>query len=168
MSSNTPFSDPLNPFLRDYNQWVTLALRSRGLSAVPCTLIGPVLHQEADNLRDVQSRRLVIPLGDVRWEEEGTSPGSEREAKDPIERQNSRPWLNNKTSQAAKEALRRTALITVVEQIQALELVLRDASGKSLHEWEIWLGKMMADLMSTDGTSWGESLEVGAWWARKI
>jgi hypothetical protein len=63
--------------------------------------------------------------------------------------------------------LRRTALLTVVQQIQALEPVLREVSGKSQDEWDTWLGKMMNDLVRENGTSWGECLEVGAWWAKK-
>jgi len=45
--------------------------------------------------------------------------------------------------------------------------VLREVSGKSQDEWDGWLGKMMNDLVKDNGTSWGECLEVGAWWARK-
>ncbi len=69
--------------------------------------------------------------------------------------------------EAAAAALRRTALLTVVQQIQSLEPMLREAGGKSQDEWDTWVGKMMNDLVRENGTSWGECLEVGAWWARK-
>ncbi|KAK4100162.1 hypothetical protein N658DRAFT_428223 [Parathielavia hyrcaniae] len=68
---------------------------------------------------------------------------------------------------AAAAAVRRTALMIVVGKIQSLEPVLREASGKNQDEWDAWVGKMMNDLVRENGTSWGECLEVGAWWARK-
>lgn len=167
MSSNTPLSPPLNKFLVDYNAWLTEALQTLDLSAVPCTLIGPVLLQEAEALTEVKSRRLAIPLSEVRWEREGvggvvTSDG----------RQTTRDWRSKyskagRTLTPAQKALRKTALLTVVQQMQALEPILREVSGKSLDEWDVWLDKMMSDLMGHNGASLGECLEVGAWWARK-
>ena len=75
--------------------------------------------------------------------------------------------VEKKTLTAGQAALRKTALMTVVQQVQALEPALREVSGKSQDEWDVWLGKMMSDLMNESGASWGECLEVGAWWAKK-
>lgn len=163
MSSNTPLSAPLNSFLVEYNTWLTRALEAIDLSAVPCTLIGPILLQESETLTDIKSRRLAIPLSEVRWEREGvggvvTRDGKQTGAKD---------HKSERTLTAGQTALRKTALQTVVQQVQALEPILREVSGKSQDEWDVWLGKMMSDLMSESGTSWGECLEVGAWWAKK-
>ncbi|SPN98691.1 related to SAM binding motif containing protein [Cephalotrichum gorgonifer] len=140
MTSNTPLSPPLNNYLVEYNSWVVRALELRDLSPVPCTLIGPMLLQESEELADVRSRRLAIPLSEVRWEKEGVG---------------------------GVAALRRTALEIVVQSIQALEPMLREVSGKRADEWDAWVVKMAVDLMGEGGTAWGECLEVGAWWAQK-
>ncbi|XP_044721216.1 methyltransferase domain-containing protein [Hirsutella rhossiliensis] len=137
LSANTPLSAPLNSFLIDYNTWLTRAL-------------------EESDLVDVRSRRLAIPLSEVRWER--------AEAKN---QQATSPKQEQRALSSGQSALRATALLTVVEQVQALEPVLREASGKSQDEWDVWLGKMMGDLMGDSGASWGECLEVGAWWATK-
>lgn len=169
MTANTPLSAPLNTFLVEYNNWMTKALDSRELNAVPCTLIGPSLLQEAEVLADVRSRRLAIPLSEVRWEREGVGGVVTKDGKSYVESKGKTPHqkVEKKTLSVGQAALRNTALLTVVQQIQALEPILRDASGKSQDEWDVWLGKMMNDLLTEGGTSWGECLEVGAWWARK-
>ncbi|KAG6215936.1 hypothetical protein E4U50_006755 [Claviceps purpurea] len=162
ISSNTPLSSPLNPFLIEYNTWLTKALDVRKISPVPCTYIGPQLLQEAETLTDVRPRRLAIPLSKVRWEYEGVGGVVTRDGSQTGEAQKGEHGLT-----AEQTALRKTALLTVVQQVQALAPVLREASGKSHDEWEVWLGKMMGDLMGENGASWGECLEVGAWCARK-
>ncbi|KAG8426675.1 hypothetical protein J3459_007917 [Metarhizium acridum] len=166
MSSNTPLSAPLNNFLVEYNTWLTRALENRDLSAVPCTLIQPILLQESETVTDVKSRRLAIPLSEVRWEREGVGGVVTRDGKQTGEGRG-KDQKPERTLTAGQIALRKTALLTVVQQVQALEPILREVSGKSQDEWDVWLGKMMSDLMSESGASWGECLEVGAWWARK-
>ncbi|KAK1525954.1 methyltransferase domain-containing protein [Colletotrichum costaricense] len=171
ISAKTPLSAPLNNFLVEYNSWVHRALESRNLSPVPCTLIGPMLIQESEELTDIQSKRLAIPLSEVRWEREGVGGVVTKDGKSFINsgkgKGKDKPDEQKKTLTEAQAALRRTALMTVVQQIQSLEPILREVSGKSQDEWDGWLGKMMNDLMRENGTSWGECLEVGAWWARK-
>jgi SAM-dependent methyltransferase len=172
MSANTPLSSPLNNFLVEYNMWITRALESRDLCVVPCTRVGPNLLQESDTLTDVRSRRLAVPLSEVRWEKENVSGVITKDGKSYIDTKS----IRSKGPKADEEkrhltpgqaALRRTALMTVVQQVQSLEPVLREASGKRQDEWDIWIGKMMNDLLKENGTSWGECLEVGAWWAKK-
>ncbi|WYZ46629.1 hypothetical protein EsH8_IX_000854 [Colletotrichum jinshuiense] len=171
ISAKTPLSAPLNNFLVEYNSWVHRALEGRNLSPVPCTLIGPMLIQESEELTDIQSRRLAIPLSEVRWEREGVGGVVTKDGKSFINSGKAKGKAKSdeqkKTLTEAQSALRRTALMTVVQQIQSLEPILREVSGKSQDEWDGWLGKMMNDLLSENGTSWGECLEVGAWWARK-
>ncbi|OLN96742.1 putative methyltransferase sll0829 [Colletotrichum chlorophyti] len=169
ISAKTPLSAPLNNFLVEYNSWVHRALEARNLSPVPCTLFGPMLIQESEDLTDVQSRRLAIPLSEVRWEREGVGGVVTKDGKSFINsgKGKTKPDGQKKTLTAAQAALRRTAMMTVVQQIQSLEPILRETSGKSQDEWDGWMGKMMNDLMRENGTSWGECLEVGAWWATK-
>ncbi|KAJ9134627.1 SAM binding domain-containing protein containing protein [Pleurostoma richardsiae] len=169
MTANTPLSAPLNNFLVEYNAWLSKALEQRSLSAVPCTLVGPMLIQEAE-LTGVGSRRLAVPLSEVRWEREGVGGVVTKDGKSYIETKGKKgrePDASRKALTAGQAALRRTALLTVVQMVQSLEPVLREVSGKSQDEWDGWLGKMMSDLMKENGTSWGECLEIGAWWARK-
>ncbi|KAK4157535.1 hypothetical protein C8A00DRAFT_40110 [Chaetomidium leptoderma] len=186
MTANTPLSTPLNNFLVEYNSWASRALEARSLCAIPCTVIGPLLIQEAEMLTGVGSRRLAVPLSEIRWEREGvggvvtkdgksyietkarSSRGGQQSQQQPLQQQQQQQQqAGGKGLEPAAAALRRTALLTVVQQIQSMEPMLREASGKSQDEWDAWLGKMMNDLVRENGTSWGECLEVGAWWAKK-
>ncbi|PHH80212.1 hypothetical protein CDD80_2413 [Ophiocordyceps camponoti-rufipedis] len=159
LSAKTPLSASANPFLSSYNGWIERALEARHLSPVPCTLIGPAMLQESDVLDDIRSRRLAIPFGEIRWERDpgGGGPIDDTGAEEAMQR----------TLSADQSAMRSAALLTVVQQVQALEPILREASGKSQDEWDMWMGKMMGNLMSDGGASLGECLEVGVWWARK-
>ncbi|KAI5920311.1 hypothetical protein F4810DRAFT_440833 [Camillea tinctor] len=175
MTTNTPLSTPLNPFLVEYNAWATKALELRGLSAVPCTLIGPHILQESEILTDVRSKRLAVPLSEIRWEREGVGGVVTKDGKSYIDsmKGKSRPSDIKGAKPGAKAltpgqaALRRTALESTVGLILSLEPLLREASGKSQDEWDSWTGKMTNDLLRDGGTNCGECLEVGAWTARK-
>ncbi|EGS17521.1 uncharacterized protein CTHT_0068510 [Thermochaetoides thermophila DSM 1495] len=176
MTSKTPLSTPLNNFLVEYNAWVTRALEARQLPVMPCTLMSPLLLQEAEALTGIGSRRLAVPLSEIRWEREGVGGVVTKDGKSYIDSTGagSKGKYTAKDGnpsggvlQPAAAALRRAALVTVVQQIQSLEPVLREVSGKSQDEWDTWIGKMMGDLVRENGTNWGECLEVGVWWARK-
>jgi SAM-dependent methyltransferase len=169
ITRNTPLSTPVNHFLVEYNGWLRQALEARNLNPMPCTEVGSLLAQEAESLGGLGSRRLAVPLSEVRWEREGvggvvTSDSSGAGKGKEADSGKASPRRNLTAGQAA---LRRTALLTVAQMVQGLEGPLREASGKSLDEWDSWLGKMMSDLIRDGGASWGECLEVGAWWARK-
>ena len=171
LTAQTPLTAPQNVYLSEYNAWIAKALEQRKLTLMPCTHIRPMLLQEAD-LAEIESRRLAIPLGEVRWEREGvggaitkdSSSARGTQAHSATGKGNDSERRNLSTGQAA---LRRTALLTVVQKIEALEPLLREASGKGQDEWDRWQSNMMNDLMKQNGTSWGECLEVGAWWATK-
>lgn len=171
MNNNTPISPPLNPYLVEYNGWSSKALEARGLSAVPCTLIGAYLLQEAESLTDVQSKRLAVPLSEIRWEREGVGGVVTKDGKSYIDSQKGKSkdqdWKAGSPVTPAQSALRRTALETTVSFILSLEPLLREVSGKSQEEWDTWAGKMTNDLLRDGGTSWGECLEVGVWTSRK-
>ncbi|KAH6850414.1 hypothetical protein B0I37DRAFT_390551 [Chaetomium sp. MPI-CAGE-AT-0009] len=174
ITTNTPLSTPLNNFLVEYNAWLSRALEARSLCAVPCTVVGPLLLQEAEVLAGLGSRRLAVPLSEIRWEREGVGGVVTKDGKSYIETKARRgdggaagSGGGARALEPAGAALRRTALVTVVQMIQAMEPMLREASGKSQDEWDAWMGKMMNDLVRENGTSWGECLEVGAWWANK-
>lgn len=166
MSAQTPFAPAQNQYIVDYNNWIVRALQSRKLTAMPCAHVRPLLLQASESLTDVDCRRLAIPLSEVRWEREGVGVGK---AVDPNGSPSKQPSSDTKSKvlSTAQVALRRTALLTVVQKIEALEPILREASGKGQDEWDRWVGNMMNDLLKNSGTSCGECMEVGAWWARK-
>ncbi|KAK8030019.1 SAM binding domain-containing protein containing protein [Apiospora rasikravindrae] len=174
ITANTPLSTPLNPFLVEYNGWLSKALDKCTISSVPCTHTGPSLLQE-DGLSDVRSKRLAVPLSEVRWEREGVGGVVTKDGKSYIDSMKGKGKMGDaksirgggKSLSQQQAAVRRTALETVVGMIQALEPLLRESSGKSQDEWDGWTGKMINDLLKEGGTSWGECLEVGAWTARK-
>lgn len=169
LTPQTPLAVPQNQFLVEYNTWLSKALETRKLTHMPCTAMRPMLLQESEDLAEIDSRRLAIPLGEVRWEREGvggalsTVNGSAINSKGKARESNP----DRKTLTASQAALRKTALMTLVQMIESLEPILREASGKGQDEWDRWQGNMMNDLLGGNGTFWGECLEVGAWWARK-
>ncbi|KAH0097639.1 hypothetical protein KCU66_g15886, partial [Aureobasidium melanogenum] len=65
-------------------------------------------------------------------------------------------------------AVRSTAMLTVIQKIESLEPLLREASGKNSEEWTRWWAGMMASLLDQENSGGGsEVLEIGAWWATK-
>jgi SAM-dependent methyltransferase len=173
ISASTPLSAPCNPFLVEYNGWVVRALESSRLTAVPCTIMGAMLLQETDVLRDVRSRRVAIPLSTVRWEREGVGGVVTKDGKSYVDWTGKSKSAGMPVESTAKVlspshlAIRHTALLSVVGLIQSLEPLLREHSGKSQDEWDIWYGKMTNDLLRGQGTTWGECMETGAWWCKK-
>lgn len=152
-SPATPFTKAQNRFLVDYNTWAEKAFDQRKLTALPCATIGLSFNSEVDHLENVDSRRIAIPLGDIRWEREGQG----KDAK-------GRP---RKALTAEQISIRRTALLTVIQMIEGLEPILIEASGKGRDEWDRWWAAMTTDLLYKSGLASGECLEVSAWWGRK-
>jgi len=178
ITSQTSLTAPQNQHLIDYNGWIAKGLESKGLNAVPCTTIQPMLLQETEDLADIESKRLAIPLGDIRWEHDnpggstrkGAGEGPRRESHEKpsssVKGKSSTPE-RNKNLTSAQVAVRQTAVQILVQSIEGMEPMLREASGKGQDEWDRWMSNMMNDLMVQNGASWGECLEVGAWWATR-
>lgn len=182
ISSNTPLSGPQNNYLIEYNGWMNKYLEAHQLLAFPCANLGAILIQEP-LLTNNGSKRLAIPLSEVRWEREGVggvvtkdgksyidtskaigkSPGAAKRGSEPAD-----PDKKLKSLSPGQLALRQTALQTVVQFIEGIEPALREVSGKKQDEWDVWMGKLMKELIERDGTNCGECLEVGAWWGRKV
>lgn len=151
-SPATPFTSAQNKYLVDYNTWVEKSFDRRKLSALPCATIGLSFQSEVDTLENVDSRRIAIPLGDLRWEREGTKEAKGR---------------SHKTLTHEQASIRRTALLTVVQMIEGLEPMLMEASGLGRDEWDRWWASMTSDLFQKGGLTSGECLEVSAWWGQK-
>ncbi|ESZ93709.1 hypothetical protein SBOR_5894 [Sclerotinia borealis F-4128] len=166
ITPQTPLAAPRNQFLIDYNTWISKALESKDLPPMPCTNIRPLLLQEAEVLEQIESRRLAIPLGEVRWEREGV--GGSATLMNGLHGSNGKvKEVDRKHLTPGQAALRRTALMSIIQMIESLEPLLKEASGKTMDEWDRWCGHLMTDMLKNNGTSWGECLEVGAWWAKK-
>ncbi|KAI9777935.1 MAG: hypothetical protein M1839_008470 [Geoglossum umbratile] len=168
----TGFSASQNAYVQDYNAWISKAFEKRMITLLPCTVISPMMLQE-EKLADCGNRRLVVLLGEVRWEREGVG-GRSNEGRRPSEssvgsiskgkgRQIERVALTEE-----QLALRSTALLTFVQMIESLEPVLKEASKKGQDEWDRWWTGMMTSLYEQKGATSGEGLEVGSWWARKL
>ena len=168
LSPQTPLGTAQNQYIQDYNGWMVKAMEARKLTHMPCTQILPLLLQESEILSDVDSRRLAIPLSEVRWEREGVG-GTIAQVSNGVAAKGKGKGKEGerRVLTAGQAALRRTALGTFVSMIESLEPVLREASGKDPSEWDRWQESMMNDLLNDDGASWGECLEVCAGWARK-
>lgn len=147
-SSATPFTSAQNRFLQDCNSWVEMAFDRRKLTPLPCATIGLSFNAEVDALEKVDSRRIAIPLGELRWEREGQTGTPKALTED-------------------QATIRRTAVLTVIEMIEGMEPILMEASGKSRSEWDRWWTALTSDLLQKGGCSSGECLEVSAWWGRK-
>jgi SAM-dependent methyltransferase len=158
----TPFAGAQNKYLQDYNTWIGEALDRRRLQSTPCVRIAEILLQEDDHLSQLGYRRIAIPLGELRWERDGT----DREAAKRRGSQARRGRDNTLTDDQA--ALRTTALLVLLQMIESLEPILKEVSGKNQEEWQRWWTWMMTDLLENKGASSGECLEMGAWWARKV
>lgn len=201
INNNTPLSGPQNNYLIEYNGWLSKYMDANKLLTFPCANVGALMVQEP-LLTSRGSRRLAIPLSEVRWEREGVGGVVTKDGKSYIDTSKaigkaaaaaaaimgggsgSGSGGGKRGSSAAggdaddgskkgkalspgQLALRQTALQTVVQHIEGLEPALREVSGKKIDEWDTWMGKLMKELIERDGTSCGECLEVGAWWARK-
>ncbi|KUI71359.1 hypothetical protein VM1G_06760 [Cytospora mali] len=180
ISNNTPLSGPQNNYLIEYNGWMNKYLEAHQLLAFPCANLGAILIQEP-LLTNNGSKRLAIPLSEVRWEREGVGGVVTKDGKSYIDTSKaigkasakrgsepSDPDKKVRSLNAGQLALRQMALQTVVQFIEGMEPALRGVSGKKQDEWDLWMGKLMKELIERDGTNCGECLEVGAWWARKV
>lgn len=163
ISAATPFAQAQNPYLRDYNTWATKAFERRKLTGVPCAFIGMAFSAETESFRHYGSRRIAIPLSEVRWEKDPQVRKCSVGQADSSDE--ARPQIRILTPDQL--ALRKTALHTIVQMIEGLESMLMEASGKSKDEWDRWWTAMITDLLHDEGAASGECLEVGAWWGQK-
>ncbi|OJJ49318.1 hypothetical protein ASPZODRAFT_129754 [Penicilliopsis zonata CBS 506.65] len=162
----TPFTHAQNPYLRDYNTWVERAFDRRKLSALPCATIGLSFTAEVDTFERVENRRIAIPLSEMRWERD-QQPQPQPQQSQQSQQSTARPKPPPLSLTPEQIAIRRTALLTVLQMIEGLEPMLMQASGKSRDEWDRWWAAMTTDLLYRGGLAGGECLEVSAWWGRK-
>lgn len=172
ISPGTPFVPARNKFLRQANTWIQKAMDKRNLLASPCTRIAPMLYQESSSLTNFGSRRIAIPLGELRWERDQPDDSGRHHSgiRDFVIAEGKGKALSKDLTKD-QAALRHTALLTVLQKIESLEPLLKEVSGKNSEEWGHWWSQMMAELLDPSkavAASTGECLEVGAWWATKL
>lgn len=170
ISTATPFAPAQNKYIADSNAWIHAALDKLNLPSSPCTRMAQLLYQETDSLSDVSTRRIAIPLGQLRWEKDSegnmSRSGSSGNIFGTPPKGKSRAGESALTDDQA--AIRSTALLTVVQKIESLEPLLKQASGKNAEEWTRWWSSMMTSLLDQESTvGSGEVLELGAWWATR-
>ena len=142
---STAFAPSQNKYLPDYNSWIEATLSKRALIPAPCGMVTWAFGSHSDVIKGIGSRRIAIPFSEARWEQQAKRP----------------PLTPHQAS------LRLTALETSVQFIESMEPFLKEESGKRQDEWDRWKAGMMKDLLEGNGTSSGECLELGAWWATR-
>ena len=169
ISPGMPFAPAQNKYVRHANTWIQEALDRKKLPSTPCARIAPILYQEPDSLGNIGARRVAIPLGELRWERDGSIHGRHpSNAHDSVILKGKAKVVSSGLT-AEQAALRQTSLLTVLQQIESLEPLLKEVSGKNSEEWSHWWASMMADLLDpSKGALTGECLEMGAWWAMKL
>ncbi|KAK7952274.1 S-adenosyl-L-methionine-dependent methyltransferase [Apiospora aurea] len=154
-----------NPYIVEYNGWLSQACDARTVSPVPCATIGPFLVQEAETLEGMISKRFAVPLStDIGWEKRhqrmygggGGRSGSTSSSGEAAALVN-----------AERAAIRDTARQCVVDLIGTWEPMLRSVNKMSQESWDAWYAKATKNLMLEGGADRGECLEVGVWSVRK-
>ena len=176
-SPSTPFAKTENRYLADYNLWVTQALEKRNFTAAPCAIAAWAFTSNPDMFYGCGSRRVAIPFGELRWEKEGQSAVNQSASAGANEKGRTasagggaaekKPSREAKALTPSQAAIRRTALTTSIHFIEALELILKEESGKRQDEWERWWEGLTVDLLAEGRLFSGECMEIGAWWGRK-
>ena len=174
ITSETGFAQAQNAYLQDFNSWAKKAFDKLKVTPTPCAIMN-MASKESSVYGDVDTQRLAIPFGEVRWEREGIGGefADKKEksfSKTPVRQYASRireSHISHRRLTQNQAALRRTALTTTVGLIESLEPILRVESGMKQDEWDRWWAGLNTDLLDNEGTLNGECLEIGAWWARK-
>ncbi|KAI4731591.1 hypothetical protein E4T49_00618 [Aureobasidium sp. EXF-10728] len=172
ISTATPFAPAQNRYIADSNTWIHTALDKLNLPSSPCTRMAEILYQET-SLVDVTSRRIAVPLGQMRWEKDSEGKlirsGSSGNLFGTISPKASKPKVSGEAMLTDDQAaVRSTAMLTVIQKIESLEPLLKEASGKNAEEWTRWWAGMMTSLLDQENSGGGsEVLEIGAWWATK-
>ncbi|KAK8089906.1 S-adenosyl-L-methionine-dependent methyltransferase [Apiospora hydei] len=133
-----------NPYIVEYNGWLSQACDARTVSPVPCATIGPFLVQEAETLEGMISKRFAIPLStDIGWE-----------------KRHQRLYGGGGGGGGGR-------VVCVVDLIGTWEPMLRSVNKMSQESWDAWYAKATKNLMLEGGADRGECLEVGVWSVRK-
>lgn len=175
----TSFSKSASPFIADYNKWMEKIFLERDFTTTPCATMSYALATETSGYEEHGSRRIAIPFGNIRWEDDVESldssgqsgkempPGARKKGKGKGLTKDSSLLKEHEALTPDQAAIRSTALTVALGLIEAMEPILKAESGKKQDEWDRWWAAMMADLVQKNRAINGECLEAGLWWARK-
>ncbi|CAK4034930.1 Hypothetical predicted protein [Lecanosticta acicola] len=158
-----------NKHLEKANAWIAEALDRRKLNPTPCARVGEGIVMEP-NLEGIGMRRVAVPFGELRWEQTAarhSRPDSNGHDSPMSTGSGEKASRAQKVLTSDQLALRQTALMTVLQQIESFEPMMREVSKKNAEEWSLWRANMLAELMDPKTALTGECLELGAWWATK-
>ena len=171
----TAFEPTENTCLQQCNKWTQDAFDRHDFISTPCSRVNSMMQLETESLCDAGALRVAIPLAEMKWEREAaatngaTASSKPNPAKQPARKPDPRLLTPDQA------AIRDTALTLVLQKIENLEPILREASGKNTEEWNAWWGLLMASVAASAEPSKGgaaaltnEVVEVGAFWARKV
>lgn len=149
---NAAFGPATDPYVTELNTWITASFSELMLPTMPCSFVQSMfsghLVEGSEVFNMTEFKRVAIPLNleSMVWETKGKVPRI----------------LNDE-----QMVIRRTALESFIEMIEALEPFLRTASGKGQSAWDAWLSKAKWSWLKDDGFAFGECLEMGVWSVKK-
>lgn len=152
---NGAFGPATDPYISQLNTWVTASFADILLPTLPCSYIQSMfsgrLVEGSEVFDIVDVKRVAIPLNleAIVWETSGKGGKTARILDDD------------------QMVIRRTALESFIEMIEALEPIVREASGKGQSAWDAWLSKAKWNWLKNDGLAFGECLEHGVWSVKK-
>lgn len=165
------FMPAQNKYIRRVNSWTTKALDHYKFLPTPCVHYAGMLLQE-EALSEMVQRRVAIPLGELKWERMASQRKRISHGHDSPMSVDSRRKFGIADTEALtsdQAALRHTALVTVLGQFEAMELMLQEASGKNPEDWGVWWSLMSSEMLDPSKAALsGECLEIGAWYATKV
>lgn len=150
--NNAAFGPATDPFIAQLNNWVTAGFAELLMPTMPCSFIQAMFNghlvEGVEYFDIVNVKRVAIPLNQesMSWETKRNEP---------------------RTLSEDQLVIRRVALESFIEMIQALEPFVRTTSGKSGAAWDSWLAKAKESWLEKGGLAFGECLELGAWSVRK-
>lgn len=150
---NGDFGPAANSYAAQLNSWITAGFAAMLMPPMPCSylqaMFGGHLVEGTEDLDITHVKRVAIPLNleATRWEK--TKDGTPR-------------VLNGDQA-----VVRRTALESFITMVDALEPLIRAASGQSQAGWDAWLNKAKRNWLEEGGLAFGECLEMGAWSVKK-
>lgn len=153
VADNSDFAPAINPFIAQVNTWMTEGMAELLLPPMPCSFVEPMfkghLVEGSENLDVVEGKRVAIPLSFEAMHWEITE--------------------DNKPRSLSQDQMmiRRTALESFINMVEAMEPLLRSASRKGESAWDAWFSKAKKDWLEKGGLAFGECLELGVWSVKK-
>jgi hypothetical protein len=165
------FEQAQNRSIQEANAWITEACLKLRAEPAASVLYAQIIMQEPD-LENLALLRAAVPLGEMCFERRftfGRDGGGKQKSGASRMYDDQTPRTNQPRLTPKQAALRQTAVHLYLGQLEAMEVMLRDVSGKEYEEWHTWLTAMRSELLDSSKSSLtGECLEISAWWVSKV